>query len=55
MGIVDGNPVNATYTNSRVVSKQNDNTLLGKLTLNRTGSGATIVDAQQDINDLKTE
>lgn len=32
MAIVDGNPVNASYTNQRVMSKQNDNSIAGLIT-----------------------
>lgn len=49
-GIVDGNPVNASYTNSKLASKDGDNTFIGKQTLNRAGSGGTITDLQQTVN-----
>lgn len=51
-GIVDGNPVNATYTNSKLASKDGDNTFVGMQTLNRAGSGGTITDLQQTVNNL---
>lgn len=52
--INDGQRVRALESNAAWASKQADNTLLGKQTLNRSGSGAQVTDVQQDINDLKT-
>lgn len=54
MSIVDGNPVNASYTNTKLASKQDDNTLEGKQALehNNVESGANVDDTQKSINDL---
>ena len=56
MSINDGNPVNATYTNSRLVSKQVDNVLEGiqELKHNNLTSGADILNLQKTVNDLVT-
>lgn len=55
MAIVDGNPVNAAYTNSVLASKTVDNTLQGVQDLNNTtdpNSGAQVPNAQQRMNEL---
>jgi len=54
MSIQDGNPVNASYTNDKLASKEDDNTLEGKQTLthNNVESGADILDIQKTVNDL---
>lgn len=52
MSVIDGQLANAVTFNAAFGSKQADNTFAGKQTLNRTGSGAPIVDAQQAINDV---
>lgn len=54
MSIQDGNPVNAAYTNTKLASKEDDNTLAGKqaLTHNNIESGANILDLQKTVNDL---
>jgi hypothetical protein len=55
MAIVDGQRVRALESNAAWVSKTADSTVVGKITLNRAGSGAIINDTQQDINTLKTD
>lgn len=52
MSIQDGNPVNAAYTNTKLASKEDDNTLEGKqaLTHNNVESGADIADVQKTVN-----
>lgn len=55
MSIVDGQRVNALNSNNAWVSKTSDSTITGKITLSRVGSGASITDAQLDINQLKTD
>lgn len=55
MSIVDGQRVRALESNAAWVSKTTDSTMIGKLTLNRAGSGAQVTDTQQDINTLKTD
>lgn len=58
MAIVDGNPISAAYTNSRLASKQVDNTLEGVQTLDNSSdpnSGATITNIQQRMNELASE
>lgn len=52
MSVVDGQIANAATFNSAFGSKQADNTFQGKQTLARPGSGSTILDAQQAINDV---
>ena len=52
MSVVDGQNANASTFNSAFASKSSDNTLTGKQTLSRPGSGATVIDEQQAINDL---
>lgn len=51
MSIQDGQAASADNFNAAFASKSSDNTLTGKLTLNRTGSGSQVTDAQQAIND----
>ncbi len=53
--IVDGQRVRALESNAAWVSKTADSTVVGKITLNRAGSGSQVTDVQQDINDLKTD
>lgn len=53
--INDGQRVRALESNAAWVSKTADSTVVGKITLNRAGSGAQVTDVQQDINDLKTD
>lgn len=50
MSITNGVDANATNFNNAFASKSADNTLNGKQTLNRAGSGATITDLQQTVN-----
>jgi len=55
MAIVDGNPVNASYTNSKVMSKQNDNSILGSITTAKYYSTQkTDVATAATINNLST-
>lgn len=51
--ISDGSPVNAAYTNSKLMSRTNDTSTAGKLALTNAGSAA-LVDTQKDINDIFT-
>ena len=53
--ITDGQRVRALESNAAWASKQNDNTMLGQQTLARVGSGPTIVDVQQKINDIEVD
>lgn len=55
MSITDGQRVRALESNAAWVSKTADSTVVGKITLNRAGSGAAVTDVQQDINNLKTD
>lgn len=55
MSISDGQRVRALESNAAWVSKTADSTVVGKITLNRAGSGSQVTDVQQDINDLKTD
>lgn len=53
MSIIDGNPVNASYTNTRLVSKialLQD--LIGTYNLKNASSGADVLNLQQTINNL---
>lgn len=52
MSVTDGQNADAATFNAAFASKSADNTLTGKQTLNRTGSGASITDVQQAINDV---
>lgn len=52
MSVINGQKADAATFNSAFGSKQDDNTYLGKQTLSRSGSGATVVDVQQSINDV---
>jgi hypothetical protein len=54
MAVVNGNPVEANYTNSKLASKTADNNLQGKQTLSNGDvvSGATINNAQRYINEI---
>lgn len=52
MSVINGQNADATTFNSAFASKSQDNTLQGKQTLARPGSGATVVDTQQAINDV---
>ena len=55
MAIVDGNPVNATYTNSRVMSKQDDNSILGYISTSQYyAAQKTDVATSATINALST-
>lgn len=49
--VSNGQQANATVFNGAFVSKTADSTIISKLTLNRVGSGAQVVDTQQTIND----
>ncbi len=55
MSIVDGQRVRALESNAAWASKTNDNTMLGVQTLSNAGSGASIANVQQTINDLSTD
>lgn len=52
MSIANGVAADATNLNAAFASKTVDNTLSGIQTLDHSGSGATVADAQQAINDL---
>lgn len=52
MSVIDGQNADAATFNAAFASKSDDNTMQGKQTLNRTGSGAQVVDVQQAINDV---
>jgi|694.fasta_scaffold31783_9 hypothetical protein len=52
MSVINGQKADAITFNSAFGSKQDDNTFQGKQTLARVGSGSTITDAQQAINDV---
>lgn len=54
-GVVNGNPVDDTYTNSKLAAKDGDNVFLGVQTLNHSGSGPIISDLQQTVNDNITD
>lgn len=51
MSVSDGQNANAATLNSAFASKTANNSLAGKQTLNREGSGAAIDDLQQTVND----
>jgi hypothetical protein len=51
MSVVDGQIANAATFNGAFASKQDNNTLNGVQTLAHAGSGATVSDVQQTIND----
>lgn len=51
MAINDGQDVDASNSNAAWASKQDDNEMLGKQTLNRPASGTQVDDVQQQIND----
>lgn len=53
-GVVDGNPVNAAYTNPRFWDADGDDTGFGKYTLNDAGvgSGASILNIQKEFNSI---
>lgn len=53
MSIVDGNPVNAAYTNAKVMSRTSDTSTTGKVALLNAGS-TSLNDPQKDINDIFT-
>lgn len=54
MGVIDGNPVNAAYTNPRFLDAEVDDTMLAKLTFNDAGagSGGAITNAQSEFNSI---
>lgn len=52
MSVIDGQNADAATFNAAFASKSADNTMTGKQTLNRSGSGASITDVQQAINDV---
>jgi hypothetical protein len=52
MSVVNGQNADAATFNSAFASKSADNTLTGKQSLNRPGSGDPILDAQQALNDV---
>lgn len=51
MSVVDTNPVNAAYTNSKLMSRTSDTSTTGKVALLNAGS-PTLNDPQKDINDI---
>lgn len=55
MSVANGQKANETTFNTSFVSKEDDSTVVSKVTLNRTGSGAQVDDVQQDINTNKTD
>jgi len=52
MSVIEGQLANAATFNAAFGSKQADNSFAGKQTRARAGSGATVVEAQQAINDV---
>ena len=52
MSVINGQKADAATFNSAFGSKQDDNTFFGIQTLDHTGSGAIVADAQQAINDV---
>jgi len=52
MGVIDGNPVSAAYTNPLYLDATNDDTMFGKLTMNDAGagSGSSITNIQKEFN-----
>jgi hypothetical protein len=55
MAIIDGQRVRAFESNAAWASKTANNTLLGVQTLSNAGSGPSIPNVQQKINDLQSE
>jgi hypothetical protein len=55
MAISDGQRVRALESNAAWASKQNDNTLAGVQTLANPGSGPTVTNTQQKINDIDVD
>jgi TolA-binding protein len=55
MAISDGQRVRALESNAAWASKQNDNTLAGVQTLSNPGSGPTVTNTQQKINDIDVD
>ena len=55
MSVVNGQLANAATFNGAFASKQDDNILNGVQTLAHAGSGATISDVQQTINDNSSD
>lgn len=53
MSVIDGNPVNGAYTNSRLMSRTTDTSTTGKVALLNAGS-TSLNDPQKDINDIFT-
>lgn len=53
-GVIDGNPVNAAYTNPKFLDADGDDTALGKLTLSDIGlgSGSSITNIQKEFNSV---
>jgi len=51
MSVANGQKADANNFNSSFVSKEDDSTVVSKVTLNRTGSGDQVDDVQQSIND----
>lgn len=55
MSISNGMDVNASVTNSAFVSRTQNSNTIGRLDLEKpSGSGASVIDVQLNINDLKT-
>ena len=52
MGVIDGQSVSAGVTNPAFINKNQDDTMSNKLGFNRVGSGASIADIQQAINNI---
>jgi hypothetical protein len=55
LGVTDGQRVRALESNAAWASKQNNNTMLGVQTLSNAGSGASIANVQQKINDIDAD
>lgn len=55
MSISNGQPVNASASNSAWISKTSDDAKSGKLDLTNAGSGPTVTNTQQTINDIKDD
>ena len=52
MAVSNGSTANAATFNAAFVSKSVDSTVTSKVTLNRAGSGSSVTDLQQEVNDI---
>lgn len=55
MAVSNGSTANAATFNAAFVSKSVDSTVTSKVTLNRAGSGSSVTDLQQEINDILSD